>query len=1111
MIATPRFYHRVLVQPWAVTMLVFLLAVSAAASVIWQLEHHRLQEERLRVADLASDYAQVIQRHIEHALSAAYALAALVHQGHGMVRDFETVATRMLPFYPGVANLNLSPNGIIQQIAPLAGNEKAIGFNQLQDPAQHREAWLARNTGKLTLAGPLELVEGGLGVVGRLPVFLNDADHQPAFWGFTNVVIRFPEALDSARLFQLTERGFAYQLWRVYPDTQKLEVIAASVSTTLIEPVECVVRVPNGRWILCVSPLQGWDDPLGLTIKIALGLLISLLLAYLTKALAELKAHQHGLAALVAQRTGEATAVRRQLEAMFTAIPDPVWVKDETGVYLHCNSQFEHLLGRTQAEIIGKTDYDLMDRARADFLRDHDRKAALSGQSLAHEELFIVAENGYCGLFETIKTPMRDRAGKLIGVLGIARDITTRKQAEDRLKITLQRTDTLISSLYAGILLVTENDQVEFINQAFCDLFNLAENPDDLRGLNADEMIQKTQRVYANPAEALSRIHDIIARGQPVKGEELAMQGGRLHVRDFIPVFIDGQRYGRLWHHVDITERKQAEAELRIAATAFESREAIFITDAQCVILRVNLAFIEMTGYSAEAVVGQLPCLLQSDGYDAVFDAAIWDSIAQHKAWQGEIRIRRKNGETFPAWLTMTAVRDDRNVVTHYVGTMSDMTERKAAEDKIRHLAFYDSLTQLPNRQFLLQRLEQALTTGARSQQHGALLLIDLDNFKTLNDTLGHGMGDALLQQVARRLSDYVRESDAVIRLGGDEFVVMLENLSALPQEAITQAETVGQHLLTLLTQIYSLTDCEHYSTSSIGVTLFNGHEQNVAELLKRVDFALYQAKAAGRNAMRFFDPAMQAVVTARAALETDLREAVRDNQFLLYYQAQVDGAGGLTGAEALVRWQHPRRGMVSPAEFIPLAEETGLILPLGYWVLETACIQLAAWATQPAMAHLTLAVNVSARQFRHPDFVNQVRAALDQSGANPERLKLELTESLMVVNVEDIIAKMTVLRAWGVGFSLDDFGTGYSSLTYLKRLPLDQLKIDQSFVRDILTDPNDAAIARTIVALARSLGLAVIAEGVETEAQRDFLANNGCHAFQGYLFGRPGPAENLL
>ena len=347
-------------------------------------------------------------------------------------------------------------------------------------------------------------------------------------------------------------------------------------------------------------------------------------------------------------------------------------------------------------------------------------------------------------------------------------------------------------------------------------------------------------------------------------------------------------------------------------------------------------------------------------------------------------------------------------------------------------------------------------------------------------------------------------------RLGGDEFVVMIEGLSENPDEAATQAKTVGEKILATFTQPYLLAGHENRSTPSIGVTLFSGHQSSIEELLKQADLAMYQSKTAGRNNLRFFDPEMQAIVTNRAALEVELREAVRQQQFILYYQAQVDGDGRLTGVEALVRWQHPQRGLVSPANFIPLAEETGLILPLGLWVLETACTQLAKWAAQTNMAHLSVAVNVSANQLHQADFVAQVLAVLSRTGANPQRLKLELTESLLVVNVENTIAKMTTLKAQGVGFSLDDFGTGYSSLSYLKRLPLDQLKIDQSFVRDILIDPNDAAIAKMVIALAASLGPTVIAEGVETEAQRDFLARQGCHAYQGYLFSRPLPLDEF-
>ena len=440
----------------------------------------------------------------------------------------------------------------------------------------------------------------------------------------------------------------------------------------------------------------------------------------------------------------------------------------------------------------------------------------------------------------------------------------------------------------------------------------------------------------------------------------------------------------------------------------------------------------------------------------------------------------------------------------------SQVARLEAAGDEIRNLAFYDALTRLPNRRLLFDRLQQAMAASARSGRSGALLFIDLDNFKALNDTRGHDKGDLLLQKVALRLSTCIREGDTVARLGGDEFVVMLENLSVDAEDAATQSKIVGEKILATLNHRYHLDGQEYHSTPSVGVTIFNGQVNSVDQLLQRADMAMYQAKAGGRNTLRFFDPDMQAMINARVALENDLHRAVQDSQFILYYQPQVDDDGLLLGAEALLRWQHPLRGLVSPAEFIPLAEETGLIVALGHWVLQTACAQLVAWASLSTTSQLTLAVNVSACQFRQPNFVEQVLSLLEQSGAKPARLKLELTESLLLDDVEDTIAKITTLKANGVGFSLDDFGTGYSSLAYLKRLPLDQLKIDRSFVRDVLTDSNDAAIAKTIVALAHSLGLGVIAEGVESQAQREFLSNVGCRCYQGYFFGRPMPIHEF-
>lgn len=554
------------------------------------------------------------------------------------------------------------------------------------------------------------------------------------------------------------------------------------------------------------------------------------------------------------------------------------------------------------------------------------------------------------------------------------------------------------------------------------------------------------------------------------------------------------------------------DAELRISATAFESQQGMTITNADGVMLRVNQAFTEITGYSAEEAVGQTPKLLRSGRHEAAFYTAMWTQLTSAGAWQGEIWNRRKNGEVYPEWLTLSAVKSAAGQLTHFVAVFSDISARKLAEDQIEQLAFFDPLTNLPNRRLLLDRLAQALTACGRHKRRGALLYLDLDNFKMLNETLGHAQGDLLLTQVAGRLSRAVREGDTVARFGGDKFAVMLEDLSQDVFEAASQAEVVGEKIRLSLGQNYLIDGHEQHSTPSIGITLFgdDAKDGRLDEPLKRAELAMYQAKGIGRNAIRFFDPQMQEKVSARVALENDLREAIASAQFVLYYQAQVVGEGRLTGVEALVRWLHPQRGLVSPAEFIPLAEESGLILPLGQWVLEAACAQLAAWAQRPDMAHLTMAVNVSARQFHQADFVNKVQAVLAQTGANPKRLKLELTESLLVDDVQGTISKMNTLKTQGVGFSLDDFGTGYSSLAYLKRLPLDQLKIDQGFVRNILTDPNDMAISKMVIVLAESLGLTVIAEGVELEAQQDALARQGCHAYQGYLFSRPLPIADF-
>ncbi|MCC7228394.1 MAG: EAL domain-containing protein, partial [Burkholderiaceae bacterium] len=577
----------------------------------------------------------------------------------------------------------------------------------------------------------------------------------------------------------------------------------------------------------------------------------------------------------------------------------------------------------------------------------------------------------------------------------------------------------------------------------------------------------------------------------------------------------------------EISHRRQVEEELRLAhnvaksnlernvsllaAIVESSGDAIIGKTPDGIVTSWNRAAERIFGYTAEEMIGHsvlslLPAERQQEEQNFLGAVARGESI-----YQFETERIRKDGRLIDVSFTISPIRNLQNQIIGVSATARDISERKRAESQIERLAFSDPLTGLPNRRLLMDRLERALVLAHRNQQLSALLFIDLDNFKMVNDTLGHDTGDVLLKDVAMRLKSCVREGDTVARLGGDEFVVLLENLNGGTIEATEQSGVVGSKILTALSKPYQLDSHEQYGSASIGVTLFGAdRNETVEELLKRSELAMYDAKAAGRNVLRFFEQEMKAVVSARVQLEEGLRHALQGDQFVLYYQPQGDDINHLTGAEALVRWRHPQRGLVSPGDFIAVAEASGLILPLGRWVLHAACTQLALWAAQPGMAHLIISVNVSAREFRQPKFAEEVRHVINETGANPRRLKLELTESVLVEDVEEIISKMNVIKELGVSFSLDDFGTGYSSLSYLKRLPLDQLKIAQEFVRDILIDSNDAAIAKMVIVLAEAMGLQVIAEGVETAAQRDLLLGLGCHHYQGYLLSAPVPIETF-
>ena len=564
------------------------------------------------------------------------------------------------------------------------------------------------------------------------------------------------------------------------------------------------------------------------------------------------------------------------------------------------------------------------------------------------------------------------------------------------------------------------------------------------------------------------------------------------------------------WMLGDIARRGHDERELRIAATAFETQQGLLITDRNSRILRCNQAFSAITGYSVDEAVGKQASLLSSGRHDAAFYQAMWQQLTATGRWQGEVWNRRKNGEIYPEWLLISAVRNPKGNVTHYVASMDDITERKAAEAHIQHLAFFDALTGLANRSLLLDRVQHAMNTGVRSGQYAALLFLDLDDFKNINDLHGHHTGDQLLCLVAKRLGGATRSGDTVARLGADEFVVMLESLAGEYQEAATQSEQCAKELLLTLGKPYQLDALKLHISVSMGVTLFNDVSSTASDLIQQADMAMHQAKASGKQGIRFFDPAMQESVSTRLRLEEDIRRGLQAEEFIPYLQPQLDGAGRVTGAEVLARWQHPQRGLLGPAVFIEVAEQAGLVEQIDVQMLRRACYQLAVWRQSPVTARLSLAVNLSARLLYQADFVQTLLQFLALSGADPHRLKLELTETLLFDDMPAAIARMHELRSHGVRFSIDDFGTGYSSLAYLQKLPLDQLKIDQSFVRELPEDDSSLAIIRAICALAGSLQLEVIAEGVETEEQHSRLQDIGCRYFQGYLFGRPMPLEEF-
>ena len=799
------------------------------------------------------------------------------------------------------------------------------------------------------------------------------------------------------------------------------------------------------------------------------------------------------------------------------------------------NGAAERIFGYPASEAVGQHALKLIVPPDAqEAVLNQDAHAFLNVAE-NHRTVRNLTREGRTIFCEWYHTPLRDDSGALIGVASLAQDVTERRLMDELMHSIATEAGGLLGEAFFQSLVqqLADGMQADFVfvgllcnrgtyvqtvaaqahgQQAenFC--YPLADTPCEkvvqegvwLELTDAPVRFPRAAMLAETGVDSFAGVSLKDAAGKTIgvlgvlHSKPITYPETVLALLNVIAIRCSGE-----------LQRMKAEEELRLAATAFDTHEAILITDRDANIIRVNRAFSEITGYTAEEVIGRNPRLLNSGIHDEGFFAAFWSALLTEGQWQGEVWNRRKNGEVFPQMQSVTAVRDGSGKTSQYVSAFLDISDQKKAEMEIQRLAYYDTLTNLPNRRLLMERLHQEVSSAARHQCCGALLFLDLDNFKTINDALGHSTGDVLLKQVAERLSSSVRTEDTIARLGGDEFVVLLPELDSNSDAAAKLALAVAEKIRNAIGATFDLLGREYQTSTSIGITLFPQANSDPDELLKQADAAMYQAKASGRNDIRYYLPEMQVMADARLAMEKDLRHALDCKEFCLYYQPQFDHRRTLIGAEVLLRWRHPRRGLVSPAEFIPVAEDTGLVVAIGEWVLLHACEQFRRWMDEGLVAPgMEIAVNVSPRHFHRAEFVDQLLGILEKTGMTPDRLVLELTEGIVVENIGETIEKMRALKAHGIHFSIDDFGTGYSSLAYLKRLPINQLKIDRSFVQDMCGDLNDRVIVETIIAMAQHLRLDVIAEGVETEEQLHFLERNGCKAYQGFHFSQPVSEE---
>ncbi len=792
-----------------------------------------------------------------------------------------------------------------------------------------------------------------------------------------------------------------------------------------------------------------------------------------------------------------------RFRTIVTQVPGAVFRYRPDGPIDFISDAIEDIVGYTAAQLMRGTTHSWVDLICPEDRRTHRRavKQAVAEMRPYALEYRIVDANGTERWVAENGQPQTGSAG-MVWVDGIIADISQRKHHEMRIEALLTEQSAILDNVMFGVMFVRHR-RIVSVNRRCEELFGY-----DHGGMTGSSTAIVFPTRY-DFEEAGERQYPALGAGGDFSEERhYRRRDGSLFWALVSGCALDPLRPGEgsIWVYADITARKEAEEKLRLSATVLEHiADAVMVVDVEGVIVAVNPAFTQITGYTEGEAVGKHSSLTRSERHDEAFYQTMWDELIASGFWRGELWRRRKNGEIYLEWLTISAVRDTHALTTHYVGVCSDITQVKQAQEKLDHLAHHDPLTALPNRLLFHDRLQHALPRAARDREQLAILFIDLDRFKNVNDTLGHHIGDELLQQVAAQLAARLREGDTLARLGGDEFIVLLENVDG--QYGATQ---VAEKLVAMFEQPFLVAGHELFVTCSVGVSLFPDDAQDLNMLIRNADVAMYQAKARGRNGYRFYAPSMTGEGIERLRLETYLRRSIEKNEIFLNYQPQVEiDTGRLIGVEALVRWNHPELGLIPPARFIPLAEDSGYINQLGKWVLDEACRQMMRWQAQ-GLHVPKMAVNLSVKQFERGSMAGVVADILRETGLAPERLQLEVTESV-IMNTGDALGYINDLHAIGVGLAIDDFGTGYSSLAYLKQLPVQTLKIDRSFIKDISSDANDEAIAIAIIQLGKSMQLSVIAEGVETQEQAAFLLRHGCRLAQGYFYSRPVLAQDIV